>query len=470
MNWLRNFWNYISLAGVTDGMAFPIQKRVMLSNQFALVIGIIAISFTIILLSGPGANVAPTFTMLVLVSSIYFLNKNGYTKVSRFLVSIAPLLGLIFLNISIKLNSPDNIGMVHYVSPRMLMVSLIALPMTLFTFDEKKSLFLALIFPLGAGFFFEDIHDLFGISSEELGIDDEYQSTVAEDMILLIVLQLGTFLFLLNLNKQYEKINDNLLKDAAEKNSNLHRNEETLKKSLEELEVARQEDERRNWVTKGIAELSQTLRDNDYEDIYSGVITDIVKYLEVNQGGFYVADASEEIVSLHLKGCYAYGRKKFVEQNIEEGEGLLGQCYLEGTFIHLTEVPNDYIEITSGLGEATPSSLILMPLKVNNKVEGIIELASFDVFENHHIDYLEKIAESLAVFIANKRTTEQTKKLLEETESATQTLRSQETELRNSFEELQATKEEMEHKEKFYLEKIEQLELKINQSNSEKPA
>ena len=145
MNWLRNFWNYISLAGVTDGMAFPIQKRVMLSNQFALVIGIIAISFTIILLSGPGANVAPTFTMLVLVSSIYFLNKNGYTKVSRFLVSIAPLLGLIFLNISIKLNSPDNIGMVHYVSPRMLMVSLIALPMTLFTFDEKKSLFLALI-------------------------------------------------------------------------------------------------------------------------------------------------------------------------------------------------------------------------------------------------------------------------------------------------------------------------------------
>ena len=468
MSRLRNFWKYISLAGVTENMSFPIQKRVMLSNQFALVIGIIAISFTLLLLSRPGANATPTFMMLLLVSTIYSLNKRGYTKVSRFLVSIAPLMGLIFLNITIKLNSPDNIGMVHYVSPRMLMVSLIALPMTLFTFDEKKSLFLALLFPLGAGFFFEDIHDLFGISGEVLGIEDEYQSTVVEDMILLIALQLGTFLFLLNLNKQYEKINTGLLKEAEAKNINLYKNEEDLKKSLLELEVARKEDERRNWVTKGIAELSHTLRDNNYEDVYSGIITDIINYLGINQGGFYVSDFSEGKVVLHLKACYAYGRKKYIVQDIEEGEGLLGQCFLEKNYIHLTEVPEDYIEITSGLGEATPNSLILMPLKLNNKVEGIIELASFDVFEQYHIDYLEKIAETLAVFISNRRTNEQTQKLLNESKSAAETLHYQENELRNSFEELQSTKEEMEQKERFYVEKIEKLEKQIKELNKDK--
>ena len=463
MSRFKTFWNYISNAGVDSSLSFPVQKRVMLSNQFALVIGVIALVFSLLLFFRPGASATPTLAVLVIVSSIYFINKLGYIKISRFLVSIIPVVGLLFLNISIKLNTPESIGMVHYISPRMLIVGMISLPLTLFTIDEKRSLFLAILVPLGIGLFFEEINSFFGVSSEALGIDTSYKSTLFEDIILQTLLLIGVFLFLLNLNKQYEEINKKLLSESEAKNESMHKNEQILKNSLKELEQARVEDEKRNWTTKGIAEIGHILRENETEDIYSEIIKHIVDFVGANQGGIYISDFSKEPVVLHLEGCYAYGRKKYVDKQIEAGEGLLGQCYMEGSISHITEVPEGYIEITSGLGEATPNSLILIPLKLNEKVEGVIELASFEFFDNYQIAFLEKIAESLALFIANKRTNEQTKKLLQESKTASETLRSQEQEMRNSFEELQATKEEMEKKEHHYLKVIEQLESKLAQ-------
>ncbi len=455
---LKTFWNYISNAGVHSSLSFPVQKRVMLSNQFALVIGVVALLFSLLLFLRPGVSAAPTMSVSLLVSSIYFINRFGFIKTSRFLVCVIPVVGLLLLNITTKINAPEKIAMVHYISPRMLIVGMISLPLTLFTIDEKRTLFLTMLVPLFLGLFFEEINAWFGVSSEALGIEQNYQSTLLEDIVLQTLLLVGVFFFLLNLNKQYEEINKKLLRESEAKNENLHNNEQKLKNSLKELEQAREEDEKRNWSTKGLAEIGQILREDDSADIYSVIVTHIVNFLGANQGGIYISDFSQEPVVLNLEGCYAYGRKKYRDQQVEAGEGLLGQCFMEGNVTHLTEIPEGYIEITSGLGEATPNSLILVPLKLNDKVEGVIELASFENFDKHQIAFLKKIAETLALFVANKRTNEQTKKLLNKTKTASDALRAQEQEMRKNFEELQSIKEEMESKERHYLKVIEKLE------------
>src|SRR5690606_41854967 len=94
---------------------------------------------------------------------------------------------------------------------------------------------------------------------------------------------------------------------------------------------------------------------------------------------------------LELFGCYAYDKKRYVEKTIAPGQGLVGQTYLEKSTNYLTKIPPNYVNITSGLGEATPNCLVIVPLKFNDIVEGILEIASFKPFQQHEIEFLQKI-------------------------------------------------------------------------------
>ena len=162
--------------------------------------------------------------------------------------------------------------------------------------------------------------------------------------------------------------------------------------------------------------------------------------------------------ALELKACYAYERKKYIEKRIEIGMGLLGQCYLEGATVFMTSVPDNYLQITSGLGQANPKCLILVPLKMNDVTHGVLEVASFHVLEKYQIEFFEKIAESIASSISGVRINERTKQLLADSQSQSEMLRSQEEEMRQNLEEMQATQEEMNRKEQEYIKRIQELE------------
>lgn len=128
------------------------------------------------------------------------------------------------------------------------------------------------------------------------------------------------------------------------------------------------------------------------------------------------------------------------------GEGLVGQCFLEQDIIYLTDVPKTYASITSGLGEATPTAVILIPLKVNDLTVGVMELASLKEYQEHERTLLQKFAESIASTITSVQVNERTKQLLEQSQQQAEELKSQEEEMRQNMEEMTATQEEMQRK------------------------
>ncbi|MEO1051518.1 MAG: GAF domain-containing protein [Bacteroidota bacterium] len=212
------------------------------------------------------------------------------------------------------------------------------------------------------------------------------------------------------------------------------------------LKDSKQEDSIRQWTNHGLAKFAEILRgdQNNLETLSIEIVSSLVKYLNANQGSLYIAELNEENEPvLKLSACYAYDKKKYLEKTIEPGDGLVGQCFLEKETLFMTKVPEDYINITSGLGEATARNILIVPLMLNEEVFGIIEVASFQALEAHEVSFVEKIAENIAATISSVQTNERTRKLLEESKELTENLRSQEEELRQNQEEMMATQEEM---------------------------
>jgi putative methionine-R-sulfoxide reductase with GAF domain len=221
-----------------------------------------------------------------------------------------------------------------------------------------------------------------------------------------------------------------------------------------------EEDKRRNWATSGEAQIGEILRaSGNITELYDNIITFVVKYTKSNQGGLFILnDENEQDICLELVSCYAFERKKFINKRVEVGQGLVGQCFMEGARIHLREIPADYVHITSGLGGASPTSLLVIPMRVNEKTYGVIELASFKMYEEHEIVLIEKFAESIGAEVSSVKSNESTKILLEKTQQQTEEMRAQEEEMRQNMEELSATQEEMVRKEREYVSRIRELE------------
>lgn len=227
---------------------------------------------------------------------------------------------------------------------------------------------------------------------------------------------------------------------------------QALMNMQDKLKEARKREEIEKYINVGLAEVSDLLRkhSNSLEELSEQIISYLVKYLKANQGAIFISQGEadeEEALVLELTGCYAYGKKKHMHRQVEPGQGLVGQVFLEQETMMLTDVPDQYMKITSGLGEATASCLTLVPLKVNETVQGVIEIASFEVLQDHQVTLLEKISESIASAVANSKVNQRTQKLLEQSRQQTEELRAQEEEMRQNNEELQATQEEMIRKE-----------------------
>jgi PAS domain S-box-containing protein len=214
------------------------------------------------------------------------------------------------------------------------------------------------------------------------------------------------------------------------------------------LKISELEKQRR-WTIEGFAKFSEILRANSHSlpQMSNDLLAGLVSYMQAVQGAVFIHHQDETKEVLEMAACYAYSRKKFLRKTLlidsTLAEDLVIQAYLEKKYIYLPNVPNNYVKITSGLGEANPKSVFILPLCFQGKVQGVIELASFYEYESYQIEFLEKLAESVASTISVLKNNQQTQRLLLETQEQTERLRAQEEEIRQNNEELMATQEEM---------------------------
>ena len=217
---------------------------------------------------------------------------------------------------------------------------------------------------------------------------------------------------------------------------------ENLRKANEEQNKHAEDNKLRRYQNEGLAKFSEILRNNsDNLDKLSDIfIKEIVKYLEAIQGGLFLIEEKTKV--LLLTSAFAYNRKKYLSKTIKLGEGLVGTCAVEKKIINLRDIPEDYIEITSGLGDAPPNNLLLLPVMHDEQVIGVLEIASLKPFNSNQITLIEKITESLASTIINARINSQTSELLKKSQQQAAEMAEQEEEMRQNMEELKATQEE----------------------------
>lgn len=243
-----------------------------------------------------------------------------------------------------------------------------------------------------------------------------------------------------NYNSEYQIEND-----SDEMGKSLLEMRESFQRAAEEEEKRKIEDEKQNWATQGITQLSDVLRqNNDNIDALSyNIISFLVSYLNANQGGvFVVNDDKQDDVYIELTASVAYNKRKFLNKRIETGEGVVGRCIQEELTIYMTDLPDDYLDITSGLGKAVPKNLLVVPLKFNNQILGVVEIASFHQFEKYQIEFVEQAAESIASTISTVKINTKTANLLRESQEQAEERNRQEAELREKMEELSKAQQE----------------------------
>lgn len=198
------------------------------------------------------------------------------------------------------------------------------------------------------------------------------------------------------------------------------------------------------WIAEGKEIVSDILRTNSKIDILSNqVIQTLVKYINAVQGALYLYDEEKEI--LYNVATYAYNRTKYIKQDFKIGHGLIGECAYEMDYIYRTEIPEDYVSITSGIiGDKKPQSILLVPLITNEKLQGVIEFASLqqEIPENT-IRFLLELGEIIARTVFNLKVNQRTEQLLQESQKMTQELQENEEQLRQNAEEMRATQEEL---------------------------
>ncbi|RCJ25740.1 hypothetical protein A6S26_15510 [Nostoc sp. ATCC 43529] len=207
----------------------------------------------------------------------------------------------------------------------------------------------------------------------------------------------------------------------------------TFNQMIVNLRYTTQKNDEQNWLKSNLAEFTQMLQgQRNLESVSRRILSNLAPLVGASAGVFYVMDSINDEPVLKLLGSYAYKERKNVANQFRLGEGLVGQCALEKQRILLTGVPSDYIRIASGLGEAPPLNIIVLPIVFESQVNAVIELASFAPFNDLHLTFLDQLSEILGVFLNNIASQLQTQQLLAESVALTEELQSQQEELQQS--------------------------------------
>ncbi len=216
-----------------------------------------------------------------------------------------------------------------------------------------------------------------------------------------------------------------------------------LKDNVNEMIGTLRETTRQNaeqdWLKTNLAKFTRLLQgQRDLTAVSKMVLSELAPLINAQHGVFYMLDETvADNPRLKLLSAYAFKERKNLANEWRVGEGLVGQCAYEKQRILLTNVPSDYIEITSGLGESKPQNIVVLPIVFENKVKAVIEIASFTLFSQIHQAFLDQLGESLGIVLNTIEANVRTEELLKQSQTLTEELQSQQEELSQSNEELE---------------------------------
>ncbi|MHA3770101.1 HAMP domain-containing protein [Verrucomicrobiota bacterium sgz303538] len=209
-----------------------------------------------------------------------------------------------------------------------------------------------------------------------------------------------------------------------------------------------------DWLKTNLAKFTRMLQgQKDLLTVGRMILSELAPTVNAQHGVFYIMDGQGNDAVLKLLASYAFRERKGVSNRFRLGEGIVGQAALEKERILLTNVPGDYIHVSSGLGEAPPLNIIVLPVLFESQVKAVIELASFERFSATHQAFLDQLVESIGIVLNTIEANSLTEDLLKQS----QTLAN---ELQNRQEELQKTNVELEEKAKQLVEQNAEVERK----------
>ncbi len=194
-----------------------------------------------------------------------------------------------------------------------------------------------------------------------------------------------------------------------------------------------------DWLKTNLAKFTRMLQgERDLVTVSNLILSEMAPLVSAQHGVFYIANTEEEEeVTFDMVASYAYKTRKHLSNRFHLREGLVGQCAFEKQPILLTNVPGDYIQINSGLGEAPPLNIIVLPVLFEGEVKAVIELASFNLFSETHRSFLDQLMESIGIVLNTIAATMRTEGLLKQSQLLTSELQSQQEELKKTNDRLE---------------------------------
>jgi HAMP domain-containing protein/CheY-like chemotaxis protein len=213
---------------------------------------------------------------------------------------------------------------------------------------------------------------------------------------------------------------------------------DNINEMIRNLRDTTQKNAEQDWLKTNLAKFTRMLQgERDLTTVSNMILSEIAPLVNAQRGVFYTVDANGGEPVLDMVASYAFTERKHLSNRFRLREGIVGQVAYEKKRILLTNVPGDYITIGSGLGEASPLNIIVLPVLFEQEVKAVIELASFNRFSETHQSFLDQLTESIGIVLNTIAANMRTEGLLKQSQLLTTELQSQQEELKKTNDRLE---------------------------------
>jgi signal transduction histidine kinase/HAMP domain-containing protein/CheY-like chemotaxis protein len=234
---------------------------------------------------------------------------------------------------------------------------------------------------------------------------------------------------------------------AVEASGEMAALKDTINEMISNLKEQTLKNAEQDWLKTNLARFSRMLQgERDLATVSNLIMSELAPLVNAQYGVFYVTKREEDETKLELVASYGAESPEQLKQEFRLREGLVGQAAADRRPILLKDAPSDFVRISSGLGHSAPANVNILPALFEDEVKAVIELASFNEFNETHQSFLDQLMESVGIVLNTIAATMRTEGLLKQSQLLTQELQARQTELTRKQQELHATNEELQEK------------------------